>query len=213
MPGRQACRPVRTRAAARSSSPDTTVERSHVRPSPLKKILRYLTFRYRMSSAAAARPEPLKIERHVWVISGVVILGMIMSILDTTIVNVALDTLSKDLHSPISQVQWVVTGYLLALAAVMPVTGWMARRFGAKRVYLVSLRAVHARLGRLRALEHARRARHLPRAAGHRRRHDHAARAADHGPGRGAAADGAGDGRRLDARDARADPRPGRRRR
>ncbi len=92
-----------------------------------------------MSSVTAAKPEPLKIERHVWVISGVVILGMIMSILDTTIVNVALDTLSKDLHSSISEVQWVVTGYLLALAAVMPVTGWMARRFGAKRVYLVSL--------------------------------------------------------------------------
>jgi EmrB/QacA subfamily drug resistance transporter len=86
-----------------------------------------------------AKPAPVKIERHVWVISGVVILGMIMSILDTTIVNVALDTLSKELHSPISQVQWVVTGYLLALAAVMPVTGWMARRYGAKRVYLVSL--------------------------------------------------------------------------
>ena len=92
-----------------------------------------------MSSVTTAKPEPLKIERHVWVISGVVILGMIMSILDTTIVNVALDTLSKDLHSSISEVQWVVTGYLLALAAVMPVTGWMARRFGAKRVYLVSL--------------------------------------------------------------------------
>jgi EmrB/QacA subfamily drug resistance transporter len=90
-------------------------------------------------SAVAAKPEPVKIERHVWVISGVVILGMIMSILDTTIVNVALDTLSKDLHASISEVQWVVTGYLLALAAVMPVTGWMARRFGAKRVYLVSL--------------------------------------------------------------------------
>src|SRR6476661_10036410 len=91
------------------------------------------------SSATIARPEPLKIERHVWVISGVVIVGMVMSILDTTIVNVALDTLGRDLHSPISQVQWVVTGYLLALAAVMPATGWMARRFGAKRVYLVSL--------------------------------------------------------------------------
>ncbi len=90
-------------------------------------------------TATAPKPQPLKIERHVWVISGVVILGMIMSILDTTIVNVALDTLSKDLHSTISEVQWVVTGYLLALAAVMPVTGWMARRFGAKRVYLVSL--------------------------------------------------------------------------
>src|SRR6201996_8506051 len=90
-------------------------------------------------ATATAKTEPLKIERHVWVISGVVILGMIMSILDTTIVNVALDTLSRDLHSTISEVQWVVTGYLLALAAVMPVTGWMARRYGAKRVYLVSL--------------------------------------------------------------------------
>jgi EmrB/QacA subfamily drug resistance transporter len=81
----------------------------------------------------------LRIERHVWVISGVVILGMIMSILDTTIVNVALNTLSHDLHSPLAQVQWVITGYLLALAAVIPVTGWAARRYGAKRVYLVSL--------------------------------------------------------------------------
>ncbi|HEX4563521.1 MAG TPA: MDR family MFS transporter [Solirubrobacteraceae bacterium] len=80
-----------------------------------------------------------KIEAHVWVISGVVILGMIMSILDTTIVNVALHTLGRDLHSSISQVQWVITGYLLALAAVIPVTGWAARRFGAKQVYLLSL--------------------------------------------------------------------------
>jgi EmrB/QacA subfamily drug resistance transporter len=79
------------------------------------------------------------IPRHVWVVCGVVILGMIMSILDTTIVNVALDTLSKDLHSPLSQVQWVITGYLLSLAAVIPVTGWAARRFGAKQVYMVSL--------------------------------------------------------------------------
>jgi EmrB/QacA subfamily drug resistance transporter len=87
------------------------------------------------STAAAST----RIERHVWVISGVVILGMMMSILDTTIVNVALHTLSGDLHSPLSQVQWVITGYLLALAAVIPVTGWAARRFGAKQVYLGSL--------------------------------------------------------------------------
>jgi len=75
----------------------------------------------------------------VWVVCCVVILGMIMSILDTTIVNVALNTLSKDLHSPLAQVQWVITGYLLALAAVIPVTGWAARRFGAKQVYMTSL--------------------------------------------------------------------------
>src|SRR5437660_10418508 len=80
-----------------------------------------------------------RIDARVWRISMVVLIGSLMSILDTTIVNVALATLGRDLHSTISQIQWVVTGYLLALAAVIPVTGWAARRFGAKRVYLVSL--------------------------------------------------------------------------
>jgi EmrB/QacA subfamily drug resistance transporter len=80
-----------------------------------------------------------RIEPYVWKIAGVVILGMTMSILDTTIVNVALDTLGKDLHSTLAQIQWVVTGYLLSLAAVIPLTGWAARRFGAKRVYLASI--------------------------------------------------------------------------
>ena len=88
----------------------------------------------RLPPDATDRIEPL-----VWKIAGVVILGMIMSILDTTIVNVALHTLQHDLHSSISQIQWVVTGYLLSLAAVIPVTGWAARRYGAKRVYLTSL--------------------------------------------------------------------------
>ncbi|HWX96568.1 MAG TPA: DHA2 family efflux MFS transporter permease subunit [Solirubrobacteraceae bacterium] len=80
-----------------------------------------------------------RIEPYVWRIAGVVVLGMLMSILDTTIVNVALRTLGHDLHSSISQIQWVVTGYLLSLAAVIPVTGWAARRYGAKRVYMTSL--------------------------------------------------------------------------
>src|SRR5881397_3522502 len=80
-----------------------------------------------------------RIDAYVWRISAVVITGAIMSILDTTIVNVALQTLGHDLHSTISDIQWVVTGYMLALAAVIPVTGWAARRFGAKQVYLTSL--------------------------------------------------------------------------
>src|SRR5207248_7599411 len=80
-----------------------------------------------------------RIDAYVWRISAVVIVGSIMSILDTTIVNVALATLSRELHATIDQIQWVVTGYLLSLAAVIPVTGWASRRFGAKRVYLVSL--------------------------------------------------------------------------
>jgi EmrB/QacA subfamily drug resistance transporter len=97
-----------------------------------------------MSSAPTQAPnlDPAasdRIEPYVWKIAGVVILGMIMSILDTTIVNVALRTLGHDLHSSISQIQWVVTGYLLSLAAVIPITGWAARRYGAKRVYMTSL--------------------------------------------------------------------------
>jgi EmrB/QacA subfamily drug resistance transporter len=80
-----------------------------------------------------------RIDSYVWRISAVVILGAIMSILDTTIVNVALATLGRDLHASISEIQWVVTGYMLSLAAVIPLTGWAAQRFGAKRVYLVAL--------------------------------------------------------------------------
>ena len=80
-----------------------------------------------------------RIDAYVWRISAVVVIGSIMSILDTTIVNVALDTLSRELHATIDKIQWVANGYLLALAAVIPVTGWAARRFGAKRVYLTSL--------------------------------------------------------------------------
>ncbi len=69
----------------------------------------------------------------------VVVLGTIMSILDTTIVNVALETLSRDLHSSIGSIQWVATAYLLALAAVIPVTGWASRRVGTRRLYMLSL--------------------------------------------------------------------------
>src|SRR6476646_9065111 len=74
-----------------------------------------------------------------WRIAIVVILGAIMSVLDTTIVNVALSTLSIDLHTSLDGIQWVVTGYMLALAAVIPVSGWAAARFGARRLYLISL--------------------------------------------------------------------------
>src|ERR671929_835997 len=79
------------------------------------------------------------IEPWVWRIAGIVIVGSIMSILDTTIVNVALDRLGSELHTSIANLQWVVTGYLLSLAAVIPVSGWAGRRFGAKNVYLASL--------------------------------------------------------------------------
>ncbi|MEA2160376.1 MAG: hypothetical protein QOD66_2756, partial [Solirubrobacteraceae bacterium] len=79
------------------------------------------------------------IEPHVKRVAIVVILGAIMSVLDTTIVNVALHDLSGDLHASLGGIQWVITGYLLSLAAVIPVTGWAVRRYSARRLYLIAL--------------------------------------------------------------------------
>ncbi len=74
-------------------------------------------------------------------IAVVVIIGAVMSILDTTIVNVALETLRIELEAPLSTIQWVSTGYLLALATAIPLTGWAAERFGPKRVWMTVVAA------------------------------------------------------------------------
>ncbi len=87
---------------------------------------------------AAAVPEKL-FDRRLIQVSSVVILGIVMSILDTTIVNVALDTLARDFNSDLTTIQWVATGYLLALATVIPLTGWAAHRFGTKRLFIISI--------------------------------------------------------------------------
>src|SRR6185312_1887845 len=79
------------------------------------------------------------LDRPTLVVAGVATLGLIMAVLDTTIVNVALDTLSRELHSPLSSIQWVSTGYLLSLAAVIPLSGWLTERFGSKRTWIVSI--------------------------------------------------------------------------
>ena len=92
-----------------------------------------------VSLAGAQDAAAPRIEPHVRRVAIVVILGAIMSVLDTTIVNVALHDLSIDLHSSLSGIQWVVTGYLLSLAAVIPVTGWAVRRYSARRLYLIAL--------------------------------------------------------------------------
>jgi EmrB/QacA subfamily drug resistance transporter len=65
----------------------------------------------------------------------VFVLGSFMSVLDSTIVNVAIKELSRDFDSPLATIQWVATGYLLSLAMVIPLTGWGSDRFGTKRVF------------------------------------------------------------------------------
>ena len=72
-------------------------------------------------------------------IAAVVILGTFMTILDTTIVNVAINDLATEFNSTLPTIQWVSTGYMLALATVIPLTGYFADRFGTKRLYLISI--------------------------------------------------------------------------
>jgi EmrB/QacA subfamily drug resistance transporter len=79
------------------------------------------------------------LEREILVLAGVVVLGTIMTVLDLTIVNVAIPTLGRELGTSISAIQWVLTGYMLAFASVIPLTGWASERFGAKRVWIASL--------------------------------------------------------------------------
>jgi EmrB/QacA subfamily drug resistance transporter len=69
------------------------------------------------------------------------IVGGIAAILDSTMVTIALHTLVVSLHSTDGAVQWVTTGYLLAMAVAIPVTGWAESRWGGKRVWMAALAA------------------------------------------------------------------------
>src|SRR3954447_14100771 len=89
--------------------------------------------------ASAAPSDPNALDRGTMIVASVVLLGAVMSILDTTVINVAIDQLAIDFNASLTTIQWVVTGYTLALAAVIPITGWAADRFGTKRIYLWSL--------------------------------------------------------------------------
>ncbi|SDP52054.1 drug resistance transporter, EmrB/QacA subfamily [Pedococcus dokdonensis] len=98
-----------------------------------------------MSAPATTPVEyPEKIDAAVLKVAGVVVLGAIMSILDITVVNVALRTFQTafaDGGQPLaySDVAWTVTGYTLALATVIPLSGWAADRFGTKRLYMLAI--------------------------------------------------------------------------
>jgi EmrB/QacA subfamily drug resistance transporter len=92
-----------------------------------------------MADASPQASQPEGLDRETMVVAGVVVLGAVMSILDTTVVNVAIDHLAVAFHSSLTTIQWVITGYTLSLAAVIPVSGWAADRFGTKRIYMWSL--------------------------------------------------------------------------
>src|SRR5688500_4632352 len=79
------------------------------------------------------------LDRDLMLVAAVVVLGALMSILDVTVVNVAINTLAEEFDTELTTIQWVATGYTLALATVIPITGWAADRFGTKRLYMISL--------------------------------------------------------------------------
>ncbi|HTC31272.1 MAG TPA: DHA2 family efflux MFS transporter permease subunit [Candidatus Acidoferrum sp.] len=68
-----------------------------------------------------------------------VMLGLIMAIIDSTIVNVALNNIGGNLGASVDEVSWVATGYILANVVVMPLNGWLTAFLGRKRFYAASL--------------------------------------------------------------------------
>ncbi|MGN6125635.1 MAG: MFS transporter, partial [Humibacter sp.] len=89
-----------------------------------------------MSSTETAEPGE---DKHVTRTASVLIVGILAVVFDTTIMSVALHTLSVQLKAPVSQIQWVTTGYVLALAATVPLSGWLQNRIGGKRAWMLAL--------------------------------------------------------------------------
>lgn len=74
-----------------------------------------------------------------WVVAFTVVFGMFMSILDSTIVNIAIPRLQTAFGANLDSVQWVLSGYTLALGVATPLTGYLVDHLGAKRLYLSAL--------------------------------------------------------------------------
>jgi EmrB/QacA subfamily drug resistance transporter len=88
-------------------------------------------------SAGAAPPD--KLDKGLLRLAGAIMFGALAVQLDATMVNVAFNTLLRDFHSTLSTIQWVGTAYLLAMAMIIPVTGWSIERFGAKTMWMTAV--------------------------------------------------------------------------
>ena len=89
--------------------------------------------------AATPAPDQDRIDPEVLKRALILVVGFLAVIFDTTIVSVALRTLATQLHASVPTIQWVTTGYLLALAIAVPLSTWGLRRFGGKRLWLAAL--------------------------------------------------------------------------
>jgi MFS family permease len=90
-------------------------------------------------AAIPAKPSVEKLDPKVVKTALILIVGAMAVIFDTTIVSVALHTLALRMHTSVSTIQWVTTGYLLALGIAVPLSTWGLQRFGGKRLWMFSL--------------------------------------------------------------------------
>src|ERR1700736_5370191 len=74
-----------------------------------------------------------------WIVAMVVIFGLFMTILDGTIVNIAIPRLQTVFGADLTSVQWVLTAYTLVQGVATPLTAFLAQRLGSKRLYLMAL--------------------------------------------------------------------------
>jgi len=90
-------------------------------------------------AAPAAKAAPAQSDNS-WIVPlAVLIVGMFMSVLDTSIVNVAIPKMQTALSASPDDIEWVVTGYTLVLGMVVPLSGWLGLRLGLTRLYVISM--------------------------------------------------------------------------
>lgn len=78
-------------------------------------------------------------EGYKWWILGMIMLGTFMAVLDVTVVNVGLPAIMAAFHTGISTAEWVITAYMITMTIMLPSAGWLADRYGNKRIYIVGL--------------------------------------------------------------------------
>lgn len=77
-----------------------------------------------------------KLPKEVLSAAWAIALGAIAPMLDSTMVNIAIDQLTKNFHTTLSIIQWAITGYVLALAIAVPIAGWLMNRFDGKKIFI-----------------------------------------------------------------------------
>ncbi|WP_136609193.1 MDR family MFS transporter [Sinomonas albida] len=90
-------------------------------------------------SAPATAQAPPRLGPELVGIIVVVVGGALITVLDATVVSVAIGTLASRFRAPIAEIQWVITAYLVAMTAVIPLTGYAADRFGGRRVWMAAV--------------------------------------------------------------------------